>query len=64
MSKFTRIPKAPERAEPEVDLGALEAFAAGAKTRHGAEGEEPPGRHSIRMRSRVITSASGSMITI
>lgn len=43
MSKFTLYtPKATEPAEPEVDLSALEAFAAGAKERQGAEGEEPP----------------------
>ena len=43
MSKFSLYtPKATEPAEPEIDLNALEAFAAGAKERRGAEGEEPP----------------------
>lgn len=43
MSKFSLYaPKTLESAEPEVDLGALEAFAAGAKERRGAESEEPP----------------------
>ena len=43
MNKFTLYaPKSTEPAEPEVDLSALEAFAAGAKARRGAEGEEPP----------------------
>lgn len=43
MSKFTLYPpKSTEPTEPEVDLSALEAFAAGARERRGAEGEEPP----------------------
>lgn len=43
MSKFSLYaPKAAESAEPEIDLSALEAFAAGAREHRGAEHEEPP----------------------